>query len=149
MKHLRRFNESIDMNQYLSDIFLELEDEGYKVIIKNNSNFHNTAKAIAYYTVIIHGKTFKLKDIFDLLLTSDDYMGENGWYLNSMRFRSVSNYDYNRRDSLLNNDRPGVQKTPLKEWFSLTYNDIIKLKEGDINKEVLDIDYIEIEFKTR
>jgi hypothetical protein len=63
-----------------------------------------------------------------------------------MRFRNVSNYDYNRKNSLLNND---VQNTPLKEWFSLNYNDIIKLKEGDINKEVLDIDYIEIEFKTR
>jgi len=140
MKHLKRFNESIDMNRYLSDIFLELEDEGYDVIIKNNNNFHNTARSIAFYTVNIYGKTFKLKDIFELLLTSDDYMTENGWYLHSMRFRRVGRNTIQWKGLVVNGSQ---------SWFSLNYNDIIKLKEGDINKEVLDIDYIEIEFKTR
>jgi len=135
MKYLKRFNESVNMNQYLSDIFLELEDEGYKVIVDNNDNFHSSASVIAYHKVIIHGKTFKLKDIFEVILSADDYMSDNKGYINSMRFRTwVSGSN-------------GISGS-VPEWFSLNYTDIEKLKAGEISKEVLDIDYIEIEFKT-
>ena len=34
MKHLKRFNESIDMNQYLSDIFLELDMDYIEIEFK-------------------------------------------------------------------------------------------------------------------
>lgn len=137
------------IKDYLNDIFLELEDEGYDVSIKDStSNFHSSAANCRDYKVIISSlysglpgnfptptdvtyknssKIFKLSDIFDLVLTTDSYMNDNGWSIYDIRFR-----------------------TPLNEWFTLNKSDIEKLKNPEsLKKEIHDINYIELTFKSK
>ena len=153
MKHIKTYklfeSSSEDIKQYLSDIFLELEDEGYDVSIKDStSNFHSSAAMGREYRVIISsaysglpgnhpipdnityknsGKSFKLSDIFDLILTTDSYMNDNGWSIYDIRFR-----------------------TPENDWFTLIKSDIEKLRDPEIlKKEIHSINYVELTFKSK
>jgi hypothetical protein len=137
MKYLNTYKlfESYDESeQWLKEIFLELEDEGYNISIKNSkANFHSSIAMCRTYNVTIDvyksksgRKSFKLSDIFEYILTAESYMEDDGWYVNELRFRSLR---------------------PIK-WFSLNENDVEKLKDVEnLKKEVLDITYLEIEFK--
>ena len=70
-------------------------------------------------------RSFKLSDVFETILTSESYMKDDGWFINSIRFCTNKN-----------------------EWFSLNSEDIDKLKDiNNLRKEVLYITYLVIEFK--
>ena len=121
---LNTYDES---EQWLKDIFLELEDDDYNVSITNSKDrFHSSAAMCRTYDVTIHReKSFKLSDIFETILTSESYMNADGWIINHVRFR-----------------------TTINKWFSLNRSDIQILKNLDILiKEIHDINYIEISFK--
>jgi len=127
LKSYKIFESSDESEQWLKDIFLELEDEGYNINIKNSKgNFHSSAAMCSTYDVTIsREKSFKLPDIFEIILTSESYMKDDGWYVNRVRFRSIHN-----------------------KWFSLDKRDINKLRDINIlRKEIHEITYIEIEFK--
>lgn len=133
MRYLKRFNESTDISeQWLKDIFLELEDNDFKVSIAKN-NWSSQSKPLPRMSYDIHiSKTqsetirsFKLSDVFETILTSESYMKDDGWFINSIRFCTNKN-----------------------EWFSLNSEDIDKLKDiNNLRKEVLYITYLVIEFK--
>jgi hypothetical protein len=131
MRYLKRFNESTDISeQWLKDIFLELEDNDFKVIITKN-NFQSKSLPIRSYDIHINKnqsetiRSFKLSDVFETILTSESYMKDGGWFINSIRFCTNKN-----------------------EWFSLNSEDIDKLKDiNNLRKEVLYINYLVIEFK--
>lgn len=127
LKSYKIFESSDESEQWLKDIFLELEDEGYNINIKNSKgNFHSSAAMCSTYDVTIsREKSFKLSDIFEIILTAESYMKDDGWYVNRVRFRSIHNI-----------------------WFSLDKRDINKLRDINIlRKEIHEITYIEIEFK--
>lgn len=127
LKSYKIFESSDESEQWLKDIFLELEDEGYNINIKNSKgNFHSSAAMCSTYDVTIsRDKSFKLPDIFEIILTAESYMKDDGWYVNRVRFRSIHN-----------------------KWFSLDKRDINKLRDINIlRKEIHEITYIEIEFK--
>jgi hypothetical protein len=127
LKSYKIFESSDESEQWLKDIFLELEDEGYNINIKNSKgNFHSSAAMCSTYDVTIsREKSFKLPDIFEIILTAESYMKDDGWYVNRVRFRSIHN-----------------------KWFSLDKRDINKLRDINIlRKEIHEITYIEIEFK--
>lgn len=127
LKSYKIFESSDESEQWLKDIFLELEDEGYNINIKNSKgNFHSSAAMCSTYDVTIsREKSFKLPDIFEIILTAESYMKDDGWYVNRVRFRSIHN-----------------------KWFSLDERDINKLRDINIlRKEIHEITYIKIEFK--
>jgi hypothetical protein len=136
MKYLKSYNKLFEstyeeIEQYLKDIFLELQDVGFNVRIKNSTG--KLPKFLVEYTVTLSNKVFKLSDIFELILTSESYMNDNDWFIRSIKFRT---YDGNDRFK--------------NEWFTLNHDDIQKLKNPDnLRKEVTDINYLEIEFKLK
>jgi hypothetical protein len=74
-----------------------------------------------------------LPDIFEIILTAESYMKDDGWYVNRVRFRT--------------NKNDGIRSRP-DEWFSLDKRDINKLRDiNNLRKEIHEITYIEIEFK--
>ena len=83
MKHLRKFNESIDQ-EILNDILLELEDIGMRTDI-----IRGYVSSIGYIHFIVikspdpNNKTIYWGDVEDCILRLKDYLGDNflnGWY---------------------------------------------------------------------
>jgi len=147
MKHLKNyklFESSVEeIKEYLFDIFLELEDKGYDVSIKEtiSSNplsaprFRPTPqiKTLQLHINSVNArKTFKLVVIFDLILTSDSYMNDNGWFLDHIAFRRTSP----------SGGRIG------ECFFSLNKSDIENLKNPEnLKKEINPINYAVLTFR--
>ncbi len=76
MKHLRRYNESKEEPtlQDVKDILLELEDEGFKVKLRNSDK---KSKSSAFYILIeMKDEYFKYQDVKEVLLRLKDYLEE-------------------------------------------------------------------------
>ncbi len=76
MKHLRKYNESVEQitSQDVKDILLELEDEGFKVKIE-----HCDWLIEDIYTAEIskYNKSFKYDEVKETLLRLKEYLGVN------------------------------------------------------------------------
>ncbi len=134
MRYLRKFNESSVGNpkptiEYLRDIFLEVEDDGFNVDIDTLTSLYNGGHV---YTVSIYKSEsplalsiwglasspdksirFKIKDILETILTSESYMKSLGYKLNhiqsnevQLKYSSVGGYD----SSVLNSGRKEQSK---------------------------------------
>lgn len=83
--------EVLDIKDYLRDIFLEVEDDGFNVDIDVSTSLYNWENV---YTVMIYkGESplssstdesyrFKIKDVLETILTSESYMKTLGYKLN-------------------------------------------------------------------
>jgi hypothetical protein len=100
MKHLKLFEDFDDMVNYLSngvkirnylkDIFLELQDDGFVI----NISLNQISQSSHYFRIDIHkteypvswspkeSDIFTLKDIWPTLQTANTYMTEEGYKLN-------------------------------------------------------------------
>lgn len=86
--------EVLDIIDYLRDIFLEVEDDGFNVDIDTLTSLYNWGHV---YTVSIYKSEsplvsspdesirFKIKDILDTILTSESYMKTLGYKINYIK----------------------------------------------------------------
>ena len=102
-------NESLDTIEiHLSHIFSDMEDNGFIVELKKLGWFSSKSEEI-YRVIIIsppnvtnsnsylkHYPTFKLGDIFDLILTSKNYIESQDCYLGKAegRYEGYSGFEY-------------------------------------------------------
>jgi hypothetical protein len=125
MKHLKSYKifESVEqlekIKSYLSQIFLELEDEGYEIEIECQ-HFRSTTSGSTYYRTYIENpnlNSFKIKiggksvkeDILPAIETSINYMSDEGfsnyWIIlqnfGKLNFEELKNY-FNVSRSLVN-----------------------------------------------
>ena len=126
MKHLKSYKifesseiQSEEIKSYLSQIFLELEDDGYEIDIECQ-HFRSTASGAVYYRTYIENpnlNSFKIKiggksvkeDILPAIETSINYMSNEGfvnyWIIlqnfGKLNFEELKNY-FNVSRSLVN-----------------------------------------------
>lgn len=126
MKHLKSYKifesseiQSEEIKSYLSQIFLELEDDGYEIDIECQ-HFRSTAIGTVYYRTYIENpnlNSFKIKiggksvkeDILPAIETSINYMSDEGfsnyWIIlqnfGKLNFEELKNY-FNVSSSLVN-----------------------------------------------
>lgn len=114
MKHLRKFNESSveepgPIIDYLKDIFLEIEDDGFNVDVDTLTSLYNWGHVFAVsiykseYPVVKspnESDRFKMKDVLETILRSESYMKSLGYKLNhiqsneaQLKYSSVGGYD--------------------------------------------------------
>lgn len=119
MKHIKRFKlfESFDeeIKSYLSQIFLELEDEGYEVDIEGRWLRTETTEELTGFKVIISGKDIG-EDILPSIETSISYMYSQdfGRYFIKLSNFGVLNIDelksyLNLKKSLVNPPKTTVE----------------------------------------
>ncbi len=125
--YLKKFNESSVGDpkptiEYLRDIFLEVEDDGFNVDIDTLTSLYNWGHV---YAVTIYKSEsplvsspdesirFKIKDVLETILTSESYMKTLGYKLNhiqsnevELKYSSVGGYD----SSVLNSGRKEQSK---------------------------------------
>ena len=146
MRYLKKYNifESSDFDELeeeLRDIFIDFSDNGFDVLIKNTkSNFSPDISFCATYTVSIFDgtlpalkhkkKTFKISDVINSILTSGDYMSDNGWSINKIDYYSGTSFTKGVGDGI--------------KWGSLELNKLDNINPSVLNK---DINYINIQFK--
>lgn len=114
MRYLRKFNESSvedpkPIIEYLKDIFLEVEDDGFNVDVDTLTSLYNWSHV---YTVCIYksksplvsspdeSHRFKIKDVLETILSAQSYMKDLGYKLNhiqsnevQLKYSSVGGYD--------------------------------------------------------
>jgi hypothetical protein len=95
--------------EYLKDIFLEVEDDGFNVDVDTLTSLYNWGHV---FTVVIYKSEsplvsspdesirFKIKDVLETILTSESYMKSLGYKLNhiqsnevQLKYSSVGGYD--------------------------------------------------------
>jgi hypothetical protein len=93
MKHLKTYqifesNEEDRINNYLRDIFLELEDDGYNVEIDNRYIRTSEYEEFTGILVKIERKNFKfpvdtflLENIYETILTCKSYLKETKFFI--------------------------------------------------------------------
>lgn len=106
MKHLRKFNESVEepkpIIEYLKDIFLEVEDDGFNVDVDTLTSLYNWSHV---FKVCIYksespifrstwgspdkSHRFKIKDVLETILRSESYMKSLGYKLNHIQSNEV------------------------------------------------------------
>ncbi len=84
MKHLKKYNEIVDDEVFsdVCDIFQELEDEGFIIIVHKSSGHIYISK--------LHG--FKYEDVKETLLRLKDYLSPNTMEISASPF-SISGYE--------------------------------------------------------
>jgi hypothetical protein len=143
MKYLKTYqlfesSENDEVEQYLKDIFLELEDEGFDVDIEGRSDepsdyerwlrTYDTEEHTGYEVKIKRNKTFLLEDVYELILTCKSYLKETGFFITEIA------------GNIPRNDR--------QERYGLDYG--IGLHESDPEKfKLFDKPLIRLEFKIR
>jgi hypothetical protein len=81
--YAKEINEYESIKDYLKDIFLELEDEGFDIDIEGRWLRTSEFEELAGYEVKIkRSKTFLLEDIYDYILTCKSYLKEMGFFIN-------------------------------------------------------------------
>ena len=146
MRYLRKFNESSksdgDVKDYLSDIFLEVEDDGFNVDIDVSTSLYNWENV---YTVMIYKSgfalvsshdesiRFKIKDVLETILTSESYMKTLGYKLNikSMEVGTIRKY------------RSGTQGNAWGSLGGVGYDSSVLKSRREQSKETI---YLEIKF---
>ena len=127
MRYLRKFNEaSVEdpkpIIEYLKDIFLEVQDNGFNVDVDTLTSLYNWGHV---YTVCIYksesplvsspdeSHRFKIKDVLETILSAQSYMKDLGYKLNhiqsnevQLKYSSVGGYD----SSVLNSGRKEQSK---------------------------------------
>lgn len=127
MRYLRKFNESSvedpkPIIEYLKDIFLEVQDNGFNVDVDTLTSLYNWGHV---YTVCIYKSEsplvsspdesirFKIKDILETILSAQSYMKDLGYKLNhiqsnevQLKYSSVGGYN----SSVLNSGRKEQSK---------------------------------------
>ena len=89
MKHIKTYkifesSENDEVKQYLEDIFLELEDEGFDVGIVRWERFKVIiSKFSTDGTSIL--ERFKLKDVYDSIQMARSYMLDKGFFINELK----------------------------------------------------------------
>jgi len=138
MKHIKTYkifesSENDEVKQYLEDIFLELEDEGFDVDIEGRwLRTFNTEQHTGYEVKIEKSKTFLLEDVYEYILTCKSYLKEMGFFITEIN--GVHYY------LSVTNDR--------QERYGLDYG--IGLHESDPEKfKLFDKPLIKLEFKIR
>ena len=134
MKYLKTYqlfesSENDEVEQYLKDIFLELEDEGFDVDIEGRwLRTYDTEEHTGYEVKIKRNKTFLLEDVYELILTCKSYLKETGFFITEIA------------GNIPRNDR--------QERYGLDYG--IGLHESDPEKfKLFDKPLIRLEFKIR
>jgi len=125
--YAKEINEYESIKDYLKDIFLELEDEGFDIDIEGRWLRTSEFEELTGYEVKIkRSKTFLLEDIYDYILTCKSYLKEMGFFINV----GPSGISGTRRD---------------KQRYGLGYS--IDLHEKDpekyklFNKELISLDF--------
>ena len=81
--YAKEINEYESIKDYLKDIFLELEDEGFDIDIEGRWLRTSEFEELTGYEVKIkRSKTFLLEDIYDYILTCKSYLTEMGFFIN-------------------------------------------------------------------
>lgn len=106
MKHLKTYKifESgpfvkidTEIKDYLKDIFLDLEDEGFDVDIEGRYlRTYNTEEHTGYVVKIKRGKTFLLTDVYEYILTCKSYLKEMGFFITEVNGNIPPNYRQER-----------------------------------------------------
>ena len=98
---------------YLYDIFLEVEDEGFNTLVEKNWN--------NVYTVLIFksgvplasssnkSHRFKMKDVLETILTSESYMKSLGYKISLIETRELKELNGRRFDPFLRNTTDVVE----------------------------------------
>jgi hypothetical protein len=91
-------SEVLDIIEYLRDIFLEVEDDGFNVDIDTLTSLYNWGHV---YAVTIYKSEsplvsspdesirFKIKDVLETILTSESYMKSLGYKINHIQSMEV------------------------------------------------------------
>lgn len=143
MKYLRKYNESTDSSiiEDLKDIFLDVEEDGFNVYVETLTSLYNNAPVFrigiykSEFPVVSspnESHRFKIKDVLETVLRSEDYMRSIGYklnYMNSMEVGCGGNgigYDtrtismLSREKQLLTStQRTDIQRMISKETFHL------------------------------
>jgi len=94
MKHLKKYNESINKYEDLRDILLELEDDGFVVGIKDTT-FNRVKCWYIYIRRPVSKTIFYWDDIKDCVLRIKDYLGDDYITLTGFFTPSVLKIDNN------------------------------------------------------
>jgi len=140
MKHLKNYklfeSSSEEIFDYLKEIFSELDFYGYNIDIVDPYSM-GISKFIKVR--ISKNKSFKLSDIFDLILTSDSYMNDNDWGLERIRFRTPESYFFLLNKSDIENLKN--LENLKKEIDPINYRKIARMN-------TLQFVYVELTFKS-
>lgn len=143
MKYIKKYklfeykDIEIEIREYLNDIFLELEDDGFKVEVDSRWIRTSDVEEHTGYEVKIEKiftgfpiKTFLLKDIYEYyILVCKSYLKENGFFITDIKVSTLSEYN-----------KP--------ETYRLDYG--ISLHESNPEKyKLFDKPLINLEFKIR
>lgn len=106
MKHLKLYKifESkdieIEIREYLNDIFLELEDDGFEVEVDSRWIRTSDIEEHTGYEVKIKKiftgfpiNTFLLKNIYEYILTCKSYLKENGFFITDIKVSALDKYN--------------------------------------------------------
>lgn len=141
MKYLRTYTNlfesgpfvkiDTEIKDYLHDIFLELEDEGFDVDISRYLTF-NIEEHPGFSIRMNRSKTFLLEDVYEYILTCKSYLKEIGFFITEINGTVPAN----------------GSNGPWQERYGLDYGS--GLHESDPEKfKLFDKPLIRLEFKIR
>jgi hypothetical protein len=105
MKYIKTYklfeSNEIEIREYLNDIFLELEDDGFKVEVDSRWIRTSDVEEHTGYEVSIKKiftefpiKTFLLEDIYQYyILTCKSYLKENGFFITDVEVSALGKYN--------------------------------------------------------